>query len=157
SVPSDRGEVVMKYFAVMEQFLDDQSETTNAYFERVRTIAAPEPRLNAPREEAAPSLSGLPMLRNATTVHFEPVKRIVVHRKLDLREDAFASHHTVGGQAISKVDPDQHGLPVMPMTFSLEIMAELASMLAPSRAVVGLKSIRLFRWLAFNDEEPTSV
>jgi malonyl CoA-acyl carrier protein transacylase/phosphopantetheinyl transferase (holo-ACP synthase) len=156
SAPSARSEVVLQFFAVMEQFLSDQSDTINAYLERVRHNERPGLGLDAPGEEL-PSLFHLPMLRTATIVRFEAGKEIVVHRKLDLREDLFASHHTVGGQAISKVDPDQHGLPVMPMTFSLEIMAELASMLVPNHAVVCLKSIRLFRWLAFNESEPTSI
>jgi malonyl CoA-acyl carrier protein transacylase/phosphopantetheinyl transferase (holo-ACP synthase) len=154
--PADRSEIVMQYFAVMEQFLGDQSETINAYLARVRHVQEPKSDFDTPREEG-PLLSYLPMLRTATVVRFEAGKEIVVHRKLDLREDLFASHHTVGGQAISKVDPDQHGLPVMPMTFSLELMAELASTLVPNQTVVGLKSIRLFRWLAFNEVEPTSI
>jgi len=156
SSPSARSEVVMQYFAVMDQFLEDQSDTINAYLERVRQNAGSR-RESAATGEGAPSLYHLPMLRPATIVRFEAGKEIVVHRKLDLREDLFASHHTVGGQAVSKVDPDQHGLPVMPMTFSLELMAELASTLVPNKTVVGLKSIRLFRWLAFDEVEPTSV
>src|SRR5262249_24389795 len=132
------------------------SDTINAYLERVRQNAGSRRESAAPGE-GAPSLYHLPMLRPATIVRFEAGKEIIVHRKLDLREDLFASHHTVGGQAVSKVDPDQHGLPVMPMTFSLELMAELASTLVPNKTVVGLKSIRLYRWLAFDEVEPTSV
>jgi malonyl CoA-acyl carrier protein transacylase len=156
SAPSVRSEVVMQYFAVMGQFLEDQSDTINAYFERVRKKGRPR-REFATHSEGAPSLHQLPMLRPATIVRFKAGKEIVVHRKLDLNEDLFASHHTVGGQAISKVDPDHHGLPVMPMTFSLEMMAELASILVKDHHVVAVKSIRLFRWLAFDEADPTAI
>jgi len=156
SAPSARSEVVMQYFAVMEQFLNDQSDTISAYFDRIRPSERLDAGLDVPGEQV-PSLFHLPMLRTATIVRFEAGNEVVVRRKLDLAEDLFASHHTVGGQAISKVDPDQHGLPVMPMTFSLEMMAELASLLVPNHVVVCLKNIRLFRWLAFNDVAPTSV
>jgi malonyl CoA-acyl carrier protein transacylase len=153
---SDRSEVVLKYFAVMEQFLDDQSDLLNTYLAKRQRIEASDHSL-ASTPAPLPNLERLPMMRNAEIVRFDPGRELVLHRKLDLREDLFASHHTIGGQAVSKVDPDQHGLPVMPMTFTLEMMAEAASALASSGTVVCLKNIRLFRWLAFDDIEPSSV
>jgi acyl transferase domain-containing protein len=165
SAPSARGEVVMKYFAVMEQFLDDQSEVMNAYLGRTNPAYA-EADLAvvveglADAEEAdedVPRLDRLPMLRTATLTRFEAGKEILLQRRLDLAEDRFASHHTVGGQAVSKIDPDQHGLPVMPMTFSLEFMAEAASLLVPNHVAFCVKNVRLFRWLAFEEAEPTSI
>ena len=155
-ISSARSEVVMQHFAVMEQFLGDQSETINAYLDRVRQHARPRREVVEARAER-PSLDHLPMLRSANIIGFEARKQIVVRRKLDMREDLFASHHTVGGQTISKVDPDQHGLPVVPMTFSLEMMAELASILVPNHTVVCLKRIQLFRWLAYDEEVPSVI
>ena len=55
----------------------------------------------------------------------------------------------------SDVDPTQHGLPFMPMAFSLEMMAEAASLLVPGQLVVGLKRVRLQRWIPFDDEPVT--
>jgi hypothetical protein len=90
-------------------------------------------------------------------VRHDPGRELVMRRRLDLAEDLFANHHTVGGRSASKVDPNQHGLPVMPMTFSLEIAAEVATLLVPGLVVVGVKDIRLLRWLAFDEEEPTTI
>ena len=166
---SQRSEVLARYLNVMDQFLDDQLEAMQGYFARrrgsadlnhalgvpsveVKGLAAAEPR--AGRSSSASSLA---LLRSAAIVRLETGKEAVVHRRLDLAEDLFASHHTVGGQVVSKVDPNQRGLPVMPMTFSLEIMAEVASLLAPGLSVVGLKDIRLWRWLAFEDKEPATI
>src|SRR6202023_2161531 len=87
----------------------------------------------------------------------EAGRELVTRRKLDLREDLFAAHHTLGGRKVSQVDPEQHGQPVMPMTFSLEMMAEAAAHLVPGKVIVGLKNIRLLRWLPFDDEDPTTV
>jgi hypothetical protein len=42
------------------------------------------------------------------------------------------------------------------MTFSLEAMAEAATLLAPGKVVVAFRKIRLFRWLPF-DPEPTTL
>ena len=80
-----------------------------------------------------------------------------MRRVLDLREDHFATHHTVGGREISKVDPGQYGVPVMPMTFTLEMMAEAAAVLVPGLLVTSVRDVRLYRWLAYDEEAPTVV
>lgn len=174
---SDRGGVVARHLALMEQFLDDQVDVMAAYLDRMRgpdgrAAATGRPRaapavldgegvpdgaMPAPAEEAPPSLAALPLMATATILAFEPGREIVVRRPLDLAEDLFASHHTVGGHAVSKVDPNQHGLPVMPMTCSLEMMAELATCLAPGYRAIGIENVRLFHWLAFDADEVASI
>ena len=54
------------------------------------------------------------------------------------------------------MDPGQNGLPVLPMTFSLEAMAEAAALLVPGKVVAAIRDIRLYRWLPF-DPEPTTL
>ncbi|MBX3413401.1 MAG: polyketide synthase dehydratase domain-containing protein [Pirellulales bacterium] len=78
-------------------------------------------------------------------------ERIVMRRRLDLSEDLYAEDHTVGGREVSKVDPNQHGLPVMPMTFTLEMMAEVAARLVPGHAPISVNDVTLIRWLALDD------
>ena len=90
-------------------------------------------------------------------IRHEPGREIVMRRRLDLAEDHFACHHTVGGRAVSKVDPSQCGLPVMPMTFTVEIAVEAAALLVTGHVVVGVEGIRLFRWLAFDEDDPTTI
>src|SRR5262249_8760036 len=142
-----------QYLGVMEQFLDTQREVMEAFLARRGRASVPGPAvakvvpLAITSEESVPSL---PLV--GEVVRLEPGREVVVRRRLDLAEDLFAMQHTVGGRSASKVDPSQHGLPVMPMTFSLEIMAEVATLLCPGLTVVGLKGIRLFRWLAFDEE-----
>jgi malonyl CoA-acyl carrier protein transacylase/phosphopantetheinyl transferase (holo-ACP synthase) len=168
-VTSQRSEVFAQYLNVMDQFLDDQLEAMQGYFARRRGSVGLDHTLGVPSVEvkdravAEPRVGhsfsdlNLGLLRSAALVRLEVGKEAVVRRPLVLSEDLFASHHTVGGQVVSKVDPGQRGLPVMPMTFSLEMMAEVASLLAPGLSVVGLKDIRLWRWLAFEDKEPATI
>jgi hypothetical protein len=87
-------------------------------------------------------------------VRHEPGRELVMRRMLDPREDRFGADHTIGGRCVSKVDPDQHGLPIMPMTFSLEMMAEAASLLVPGKVLTAVRKVQLFRWLGFDEEEP---
>src|SRR5439155_16769953 len=75
---------------------------------------------------------------------------------MDEREDRYADDHTLGGRGVSRADPGQNGLPVLPMTFSLEAMAEAAALLVPGKVVVAIRNIRLFRWLPF-DPDPTTL
>src|SRR3954451_6027538 len=88
--------------------------------------------------------------------HLEPGHSVIFRRVMDEREDLYADDHTLGGRGVSRVDPAQTGLPVLPMTFSLEAMAEASLLLAPGKVVTGLRYIRLFRWLPF-DPDPTTL
>ncbi|MFM7151624.1 MAG: polyketide synthase dehydratase domain-containing protein, partial [Gemmataceae bacterium] len=158
--PRGRAEVMNHYLAVMEQFLEMQQEVTEAYLSgrSHRPDSHVSPHDLPPLEEAAPSVPDIrfrPLL--GEVVHWVPGQELVARRRLDLEEDLFALDHTVGGRAVSKVDPEQHGVPVTPMTFTLEILAEAGSILAPGHVVTAIKQIRLLRWLAYEFDEPGMI
>lgn len=123
------------------------------------TQAAPDLQAFAASQIAArpwpPAAEQLPMI--GEIVGSEPGRSLVMRRRLDLSENLYAGEHTVGGRTISKVDPDHVGLPIGPMTFTLELMAETAAALCPGRVVVAIRDVRLQRWLAFEAEDPNTV
>lgn len=88
-------------------------------------------------------------------VAHEPGQSLTVRRPLDLREDLFVHDHTIGGRAVSRFDPSQNGLPILPMTFSLEIMAELACTLLPGLVVTAIEQVKLLRWLPYDEVTTT--
>ena len=143
----------------MGQFLDHQREITELFLNRTRRhreAPTPPSRVEHHRTNGeAVRTPAWPLLGAFT--HHEPGRALVMRRVLDLRDDLFAAHHTVGGREISKVDPGQYGVPVMPMTFTLEMMAEAAAVLVPGQVVTSVRDVRLYRWLAFNEEAPTVV
>jgi malonyl CoA-acyl carrier protein transacylase len=154
-----RSPVMVRHLEVMGQFLDHQREITELFLNLMRRQSeAPTPpsRVELPRTdgEAGPT-PGRPLL-GAFTDH-QPGRTLVMRRVLDLRDDHFATHHTVGGREISKIDPGQYGVPVMPMTFTLEMMAEAAAVLVPGQVVTSIRDVRLYRWLAYDEEAPTVV
>jgi hypothetical protein len=102
-----------------------------------------------------PGEADLPML--GEIVRREPGRELVMRRRLDLNEDLYAGEHTVGGRTISHVDATHFGLPIGPMTFTLELMAETASVLFPGLVVTSIKGVRLQRWLAFDAEDPNTI
>ncbi len=151
--------LVTSYLDVMEQFLDAQREVMTAYLGGAPTNGALLPELLAafdlaPPTEApvahAPGSPEQPFALIETVVRHTPGQELVFRRVMDEREDLYADDHTLGGRGVSRENPAQNGLPVLPMTFSLEAMAEAASVLAPGKVVVAIRNVRLHRWLPFD-------
>ena len=151
-----RSQVMARHLEVMGRFVDQQREITELFLTRTRRQReehTPPSRSEHHRtDEEASRPPGRPLLGAFT--HHEPGRTLVMRRILDLCEDHFATHHTVGGREISKVDPGQYGVPVMPMTFTLEMMAEAAAVLVPGLVVTSVRDVRLYRWLAYDEEAP---
>ncbi len=153
------------YLDVLEQFLVTQRAVMTAYFGGRTASAHIPPELFAlpvPARDATESAPASghtavpPFALIESVVRHEPGREIVFRRVLDEREDLYADDHTLGGRGVSRENPAQNGLPVLPMTFSLEAMAEAASVLAPGKVVIGIRNVRLFRWLPF-DPAPTTL
>jgi malonyl CoA-acyl carrier protein transacylase len=153
--PRSPGIVLNQYMGVMEQFLDVQQKVMETFLARRQGVAVKMGNGILPQMPVVAAPKSRPLI--GEVVQHDPGREITMRRRLDLTEDLFGADHTIGGRTVSKVDPNQHGLPVMPMTFSLEMMAELASVLVPGKVVISLKRIRLLRWLPFDDQEPTTV
>src|SRR5262245_54544131 len=158
------------YLDAMEQFLDVQRNVMEAFLGGRVDPASLPPDLFAFPEFATPpdssfliphsSLPTEPLAEPdyclvGNIVHFEPGREIVFRRLLDEREDRYVDDHTLGGRGVSRINPGQNGLPVLPMTFSLEAMSQAGCLLAPGKVVIALKNIRMLRWVPF-DPDPTT-
>jgi hypothetical protein len=146
------------YLDVMEQFLDTQRAVMTTFLGGCPSPADqfvfPDFVLSA--ADAVAPAPERPFALVGTVLHHEPGREIVFHRVMDEREDRYADDHTLGGRGVSREDPGQNGLPVVPMTFSLEAMSEAATLLAPGKVVIAIRNVRLYRWLPF-DPEPTTL
>jgi acyl transferase domain-containing protein/phosphopantetheinyl transferase len=71
----------------------------------------------------------------------------VTRRTLSIDDDLYLRHHTIGGR-VSEEDPSLTALPIVPLAFSLEMMAEAATALAPRLRPVGFRDVRVHRWIA---------
>ncbi|MBW3596199.1 MAG: polyketide synthase dehydratase domain-containing protein [Planctomycetes bacterium] len=174
-------DVVTGHLSLMDQFLGDQEAVMQQYLAarqagrlpargrrgggRVATaVMASDASVHPPEavslrlgEDDETALGPRPLPLLGEIVHHEPGQHVVMRRRLDLAEDLFAADHTVGGRLVSKVHPDHYGLPIGPMTFTLELMAETAALLAPEMAAVEVKDVRLFRWLAYHEDAPGEI
>jgi malonyl CoA-acyl carrier protein transacylase len=82
-------------------------------------------------------------------------EELIARRVFDPAVDLYLRDHTLG-RDVSVADPELLALPVMPLTMSMEVLAEAAAFLAPGRKVVGFRNLRAFRWIAF-DEGPQEL
>jgi malonyl CoA-acyl carrier protein transacylase len=155
--PPNGSAMMNTYLDVMEQFLDTQRAVMTAFLSAHPPSGSVPPELLefADLAEPTPDAPPKPFALVGSVVYHEPGREIVFRRVLDEREDLYADDHTLGGRGVSREDPGQNGLPVLPMTFSLEAMSEAAALLAPGKVVVAIRNVRLFRWLPF-DPDPTT-
>jgi acyl transferase domain-containing protein/phosphopantetheinyl transferase len=79
-----------------------------------------------------------------------PGSEVVVTFRLDLEEDLFLRHHTLGGQ-VSRAEDTLLGLPMLPLSMSLEMMAAAAAQLLPGQLLAGIKDIQAHDWIVVAD------
>jgi phosphopantetheinyl transferase len=105
---------------------------------------APE---RAPADQAPVPRHGLPFV--GTVVACRAGASITVARRLTLDQDLFlADHNVVHAPAVK---PLAECFPVLPMTASLEVMAETAACLAPGYGLIGFEAVTARRWIAVAD------
>lgn len=89
---------------------------------------------------------------DADIVHYEPEQCVCFRRAFSLEQDTYLLHHTLGGR-VSKRHPTLTGLAIMPLTASLELCAEAASLLVSQKSVCGFENVRALRWIDFAQGE----
>lgn len=145
------GAILSNHHAFMSRFFEAQQRVMLAYMEKANTSAAtlePLPRLKVSAAEpvkmdVAAASHMLPVI--GTILSYRPGEAVVALRDFNVDDDIFLRHHTFGRE-VSDSDPSLSGLPIVPLTMSIEMMAEAASLLVPSMSVVGIDHIRALRW-----------
>jgi hypothetical protein len=125
---ADMAGQVGQYLQTMDHFLAVQQQVMSAYLE--------------------PPAVQFPLL--GELVAGSPGEEAVFERTFDIDQDLYLRDHTLG-RDISALDPDLRAVAVMPLTMSLEIMAEAAVSLIPGQKVVGFSDVRAYRWLAWEE------
>ncbi len=91
----------------------------------------------------------MPVLGRVT--HFQPEREITIERTLDLQEDLYLHDHLF---VHAECKPLEEQLPILPLTMSLEFVAESAALLSPGLGLIGFENVprpaldRLARLLA---------
>jgi Polyketide synthase dehydratase N-terminal domain len=141
----DRADIVLQHLETMRLFLDQhQAAVRLLYGGAAADVAAPPVPA---RSVATPAADPGPMLHQILSL--APGERLTAAARYDVNEALFLRQHTPNVSAVSSVDPRAFGLPVMPLTFSMETLAEAAALLAPDRVVTGFERLDAQHWMTF--------
>ncbi len=131
-------DVMGAYFRTMESFLHGQQELMEAFLGgEVQEAAGPL----AASSERFPLLYGAVIREDGDT--------LTAAITIDVREHIYLEDHTIG-RNISTTDPGLMPLAVVPLTFSMELLAE-AAVMASGRLVVGMREVRGQRWIGLDE------
>ncbi len=111
------------------------------------------PEEPAPPQPGSRADSPLPLLGSVT--EFAPQRRIATEVRLDLSTDRFLVDH-VFVKAL-QYKPANECYPVVPLTFTLETLAEAAACLAPGLGLITVDRVRARRWVAFEEVDERTL
>jgi len=145
--------VMARHFETMEQFLAVQTQVMRSFLAAqpaasgaVPAASPSEPKVAAPTPSSS---TVLPFVQ--TVADFVPGERATTIRRFDLDEDLLFRHHTLG-RDVSAEDSFLMALPVVPLTITMEMLAETGALLQPQRVLIGIQNLRASRWITL--EEP---
>jgi malonyl CoA-acyl carrier protein transacylase/phosphopantetheinyl transferase len=168
--PSEpRSQVMQEYFRTMEHFLEIEHELMDSFLKGhdISSTVASTPAQNTKQctvnatvcetidvtepeaDKFTQPLSVPPLLGDI--ISFTPEMELVTQREISLDEDLFLQHHTIG-RRVSVNEEGINALPVMPLTMSMEILAEAGSVLMPGKVLIGMKDILAYRWIALEQK-----
>ena len=137
--PDPRSAVMQEHLSMMEQLVTTQQEVMAAY------LAARQGTPNG-----SPPIR--PFFRDVVE-NTPGVRAVALHRFSAEREVIF--HHHALGRDVSTEDPALLGLTLVPLTVTMEMLAEGGALLAPGKLLVGIRDIRASRWITLEKPDYT--
>ena len=150
-----RARAMQEYFKSMEKFLQVEEEVMQAALASGRARATEAGAEGSARNVGAWALASrgkLPFIDRV--VSLDPGRAAIAICDLNLDEHRFLRDHTLGA-TVSNFDADLIGLPVLPLAVSIEMLAEVGSLVCPGLLAVGARHIRAHRWVAIESERLT--
>lgn len=140
--------VMGDYLGVMRDFLDQQQSLLAQWMGAQPAATLPEtPRFFSASTHANDSPT--PLL-DAVVEH--DARHVLARSTISLFNDNFVRHHIMTGP-VSESDPCLFGLSCVPLSVSMELMAEACALLAGRTDVAVIENVRAFDWIALDDDE----
>jgi malonyl CoA-acyl carrier protein transacylase len=137
AAPADpRSALVQAHLGLMEQFVQTQQEVMAAYLVGRQGTAGTDGQ--------ARGLSYSPFFHDVVE-NLPGVRAVALHRFSAEREIIFHDHAL--GREVSTEDPSLLGLTLVPLTVTMEMLAEGGALLEPGKVLVGMRDIRASRWI----------
>jgi len=129
---SDSAPVIQWHLRTMERFLEVEQQIMNSYL--------------AERQTALPNT---PVVRGpflTEVLELVPGVRARARHRFSLERERLFADHTLG-RHLSQEDPDLAGLPIVPLSIFMEILAEAGALLQPGKVLAGMRDFRAYRWI----------
>jgi acyl transferase domain-containing protein len=133
--------VMQEYFKGMEAFLDVETQVMSAFLSRSHTAKANGAASSAPARD-------FPLLGTITSL--VPFEELTTVRQLSPEDDLFLHDHALGAP-VSFTCPDLRPLTVVPLTLSMEMLAEAAAAMMPGKLLTGMRDIQARQWIQVDD------
>ncbi len=146
--PANAAGVMQEYMKGMEAFLDLQHEVMQALLSNRQDA---QERGNGHATTATPS-HDFPLL--GTVISQVPNQELVALRRLDQDQDIFLREHALGGP-VSVTDPALKPMIVVPLTMSMEILAEAGAAILPGKILIGMRDVQARQWIRV--DEPVTL
>lgn len=132
------------YFQTMENFVAVQGDIMRAYLAGEQSQGGEQVSVEETTVSVTPHT--FPLL--GKVIELKPRERLLAVREFSVEDDQFLKDHTFGTR-ISSLDPALCALPILPLTFSIEILAEAATALVPDKILIKMENVRAYKWISF--------
>jgi acyl transferase domain-containing protein len=137
-VPIDqRSAVMQEHLSMMEQLVETQQQVMAAYL--VGRASTP----------AAGLQTRAPFFQDV--IENVPGTRAVAHHRFSADREIIFHDHALG-RHVSAEDPSLLGLTLVPLTVTMEMLAEGGALLEPGKLLVGMRDIRASRWITLEKQ-----
>lgn len=145
-----RSRALQLHFELMNEFLESHERVFAVVAARLGnagTANAGSVQMGAERAAGAVGREAQRVLPMLGEVVERDGRRLYAERLVTIERDTFLLNHMLG-RSISRRQPELHGLPIVPFTMTMEIIAEAALSLCGGLRVLSLTDMRGYRWLA---------
>jgi len=133
AAPTDpRSALMQEHLSMMEQLVQTQQEVMAAYLVGRASTPAAGPQTRSPFFHDI--IENVPGVRAVARHRFSAEREIIFH------------DHALG-RDVSTEDPSLLGLTLVPLTVTMEMLAEGGALLTPHKFLVGMRDIRASRWI----------
>ena len=135
-----RASVMQEHLSTMQQLVATQQQVMAAYLAARQGRAAAAPQSVRPFFQEV--VDNTPGVRAIALHHFSAEREVIFH------------HHALG-RDVSIEDPTLRGLTLVPLTVTMEMLAEGGALLAPGKLFIGMRDIRASRWITLEKPDYT--
>ncbi len=148
-------EAIHGFLDTMENFLQVQEDVMKTYYKSLSPNFRAETSERKPSLQKARAAEKTSFIQEITSLSNQNELEAVC--TLDMKEMLFLDDHRFFSSRVSLSDPVLKPLSVVPLTISLEIMAEAAFLLNEEKILSGFKNVSALNWLSIQNGQKLTL